>query len=84
MNKRKITGIVVSDKMQKTRVVAVDRLVKHPKYLKYYTATSKFKAHDERNEYKKGDQRGNRGITAAFAREALGHHRKNSKLKIGN
>ncbi len=54
-NKRRITGIVVSDAMQKTRVVAVDRLKKHPKYLKYYTVTSTFKAHDENNEYKKGD-----------------------------
>lgn len=54
--KRRITGVVVSDKMQKTRVIAVDRLKKHPKYLKYYTATSKFKAHDENNEYKKGDK----------------------------
>lgn len=54
--KRRITGVVVSDKMQKTRVVAVERLKKHPKYLKYYTATSKFKAHDENDEYKKGDR----------------------------
>jgi small subunit ribosomal protein S17 len=41
--------------MQKTRVVAVSRLAKHPKYLKYYTVTKRFKAHDENNEYKKGD-----------------------------
>ncbi len=53
--KRRISGTVVSDKMQKTRVVAVQRLKKHPKYLKYYRVTSKFKAHDENNEYKKGD-----------------------------
>lgn len=53
--KRKLTGVVVSDRMQKTRVVAVTRLKKHPRYLKYYTATSKFKAHDEQNEYKIGD-----------------------------
>jgi len=53
---RKITGVVVSDKMQKTRVVAVSRLKKHPKYLKYYTVTQKFKAHDEKNEYKTGDK----------------------------
>jgi small subunit ribosomal protein S17 len=54
--KRTIEGVVVSDKMQKTRVVAVDRLKKHPKYLKYYHVTTKFKAHDEKNEYKKGDR----------------------------
>jgi small subunit ribosomal protein S17 len=53
--KRRITGVVVSDTMQKTRVVAVHSLKKHPKYLKYYRVTTKFKAHDEKNEYKKGD-----------------------------
>lgn len=53
--KRKIIGTVVSDKMAKTRVVAVSRLKKHPKYLKYYHVTTKFKAHDENNEYKTGD-----------------------------
>lgn len=54
--KRKIVGVVVSDKMMKTRVVAVARLKKHPKYLKYYHVTTKFKAHDENNEYKTGDK----------------------------
>ena len=53
--KRKIIGVVVSDKMMKTRVVAVSRLKKHPKYLKYYKVTAKFKAHDENNEFKAGD-----------------------------
>ncbi len=53
---RKITGTVVSDKMQKTRVVAVLSLKKHPKYLKYYSVTQRFKAHDEKNEYKAGDK----------------------------
>ncbi len=52
---RKIVGVVVSDKMNKTRVVSVSRLKKHPKYLKYYRTTSKFKVHDETNEYKTGD-----------------------------
>ncbi len=41
--------------MQKTRVVAVDRQKKHPRYEKYYTVTERFKAHDEKNEYKTGD-----------------------------
>lgn len=54
--KRRLIGAVVSDRMQKTRVVAVTRLKKHPKYLKYYKETSKFKAHDEENEYKVGDK----------------------------
>ncbi len=53
---RRIVGVVVSDKMAKTRVVAVDRLKKHPKYQKYYRVTTKFKAHDEANEYKTGDK----------------------------
>ncbi|HEY5221029.1 MAG TPA: 30S ribosomal protein S17 [Candidatus Paceibacterota bacterium] len=56
IKKRKIIGVVVSDKMMKTRVVAVASLKKHPKYLKYYKVTTKFKAHDENNEYKTGDK----------------------------
>lgn len=41
-------GIVASDKMEKTIVVRVDRLVKHPKYRRYVRRTSKFMAHDEK------------------------------------
>ena len=52
---RHITGVVVSDAMAKTRVIAVKRSKKHPKYLKYYEVVKKFKAHDENNEYKNGD-----------------------------
>ena len=57
-NKKKKTlrGIIVSDKMQKTVVVAVTRLVKHPKYKKYYKVTKRFKAHDEKSEYRIGDK----------------------------
>jgi small subunit ribosomal protein S17 len=55
-NMRKLEGIIVSDKMNKTRVVAVTRLKKHPRYQKYYKATRRFKAHDENNEYKTGDK----------------------------
>ncbi|MEK7555233.1 MAG: 30S ribosomal protein S17 [Patescibacteria group bacterium] len=54
--KHKLQGIIVSDKMNKTRVVAVERLKKHPRYLKYYKITRRFKAHDENNEYKTGDK----------------------------
>ncbi len=54
--KRQLNGTVVSDKMMKTAVVAVSYQKKHPKYLKYYTVTSRFKAHNENNEYKTGDQ----------------------------
>lgn len=53
--KRKLIGIVVGDRMQKTRTVAVTRLTKHPKYLKFFKVTKRFKAHDETNEYKKGE-----------------------------
>lgn len=56
IKKRKITGVVVSDKMSKTRVVSVSMLKKHSKYLKYFKTTSKFKAHDEDNQYKVGDK----------------------------
>lgn len=54
--KRKLVGIITSDKMQKTRVISVTSLKKHPKYLKYYKSTAKFKAHDENNEYRAGDK----------------------------
>lgn len=54
--KRRLTGVVVSDKMQKTRVVAVERLKRHPKYLKYYKVRTALKAHDEENAYKTGDR----------------------------
>lgn len=53
---RKLKGIVTSNKMQKTVVVRVDRLKKHPKYGKYFRRTQKIKAHDEKGEYKTGDQ----------------------------
>lgn len=53
---RTLRGIIVSDKMQKTVVVAVTRLVKHPKYKKYYKVTRRFKAHDETGEYRTGDK----------------------------
>lgn len=53
---RRLKGIVASDKMQKTVVVRVTRLSRHPKYLKYMKVSTNFKAHDEKNEAKKGDQ----------------------------
>ncbi len=48
--------MVVSDKMLKTRVVAITRLTKHPKYLKYYKVTQRYKAHDPENQYHTGDK----------------------------
>lgn len=49
-------GKVVSDKMDKTIVVAVETLVRHPLYKKIIKRTTKFKAHDENNECKVGDR----------------------------
>lgn len=54
--KRKLQGVVVSDKMTKTAVVAISHEKKHPKYLKYYKITQRLKAHNENNEYKTGDK----------------------------
>jgi len=50
-----IVGTVVSDKMQKTIVVKVDRRVRHAMYKKYLTKSRRFKAHDEKNDAKIGD-----------------------------
>jgi small subunit ribosomal protein S17 len=53
--KRRLKGVVSSDKMDKTIVVTVTSSKKHKKYQKYYKVSSKFKVHDEKNEYKVGD-----------------------------
>ncbi len=53
---KKLKGIVVSDTMNKTIAVLVNRYVKHPKYKKYIKRSKKYKVHDEKNEYKKGDK----------------------------
>ena len=53
---RTLTGRVVSDKMDKTVSVAVERLIKHPVYGKYIRRTSKVLAHDATNECKAGDR----------------------------
>jgi small subunit ribosomal protein S17 len=52
---RTITGRVVSDKMDKTVSVAIERLIKHPVYGKYIRRTTKVLAHDAANECKPGD-----------------------------
>lgn len=54
--KQQITGIVVSDKMDKTVVVKVDIRKRHPKYHKSYTKSVKYKAHDAENTYQIGDK----------------------------
>lgn len=53
--RRERTGRVVSDKMDKSISVAVDRQVKHPIYGKFITKTTKYMAHDENNEAGNGD-----------------------------
>lgn len=54
-NKRTLAGRVVSDKMEKTVTVLVERRVKHPLYGKVITRSKKYHAHDEKNEYHEGD-----------------------------
>ena len=55
--KRKtLTGVVSSDKMDKTIVVMVNRLVLHPMYKKYIRKRTKVKAHDDKNECRAGDK----------------------------
>mgnify|MGYP006275309295 FL=1 len=55
-NRKKRTGEVVSDKMDKTVVVAVERKVQHELYKRVINRTSRFMAHDEENECKVGDE----------------------------
>ncbi|MCB2149093.1 MAG: 30S ribosomal protein S17 [Deltaproteobacteria bacterium] len=54
--KRQLVGTVVSDKMDKTAVVQVERLVKHPLYKKYIRRRNKFAAHDNDNRCNIGDK----------------------------
>ena len=54
--RRRLTGVVVSDKMEKTAVVKIDRTVLHSKYLKRFTKSKRYKAHDEENKAKVGDK----------------------------
>ena len=55
VTKRRINGIVVSDAMNKTRVVSVERVKKHARYQKWYKVNTRFHAHDEENQYHVGD-----------------------------
>lgn len=56
MAKKKLTGVVISDKMQKTVVVEVERIKEHPKYKKRYKIHKKYKAHDENGGFCIGDK----------------------------
>ena len=55
-SRRKMIGVVLSDKMQKTRVVVITHRVKHGAYQKYITKRVKYKAHDEQNQTRAGDR----------------------------
>jgi small subunit ribosomal protein S17 len=80
--RRVLTGTVVSDKMQKTIVVQVQRRFKHPRYRKYVSERLRYKAHDENNEAKIGDtvrivssrplSRDKRWILQAVVEKAIG------------
>ena len=56
MSARTEEALVVSDKMQKTRVVEIERVFRHPRYQRVVTRTKRLKAHDEANESKTGDR----------------------------
>ena len=56
MPRRRLKGIVLSDKMDKTVVVGVDVLKEHPKYKKRYKSSARYKAHDETNQAKEGER----------------------------
>ncbi len=54
--KRRLVGVIVSDKMEKTAVVEVERRFPHPKYKKIIKRHKKYKAQNEGNKFKKGDK----------------------------
>jgi small subunit ribosomal protein S17 len=56
MPRRQLRGKIISDKMQKTVIVEVERIKKHPKYKRRYKISKKYKAHVEKDEYKTGDK----------------------------
>jgi len=53
---RRLEGVVVSAKADKTRVVKVERVVMHPKYAKRFRVSRRYQAHDEKNQYQEGDK----------------------------
>ena len=54
--KKTLNGVVVSDKMTNTAIVAVSRFVQHPKYKKYIKSTKRYAAHNPDNKAKEGDK----------------------------
>jgi small subunit ribosomal protein S17 len=55
-SRKEKTGMVISDKMDKTVVVQIDRMIQHPMYKKYIRRRSRLKAHDDQNRCKIGDK----------------------------
>ena len=55
-NRKRVIGMVVSDKMEKTRVVQIIEQYKHPLYGKFVKRTTKYHVHDEKNDSKQGDK----------------------------
>ena len=53
---RKFNGVVVSDKMDKTVIVRIDRVSTHAKYKKSFVISKRYKVHDEKNQFKEGDK----------------------------
>lgn len=53
---KQLKGVIISDKMDKTAVVKVQRFFKHPKYKKYIKRNKHYKAHNQENKYKAGDK----------------------------
>ena len=54
--KKNFSGVVTSDKMNKTIVVKIIQMKMHPTYNKIYTTSKKYKVHDEKNKFKEGDK----------------------------
>ncbi|RMD58940.1 30S ribosomal protein S17 [Candidatus Parcubacteria bacterium] len=54
--RRVFKGVVVSDKMDKTIVVKVERVKVHPKYKKRFVVSKRYKVHDEKNQFRTGDE----------------------------
>jgi small subunit ribosomal protein S17 len=54
--RKKFSGVVMGDKMDKTIIVRVDKVKVHPRYKKRYTVSERYKVHDEKNQFKEDDK----------------------------
>jgi len=75
-NRQEIRGVVVSDKMNKTRVIEIKRSLRHSLYHKNVTRSSKVFIHDEKNESRVGD------LVTAVATRPLSRHKQFTLLKV--